>query len=161
MRPRLILLATLLGLGFASPVLAQTPPDPTSLVTASELQAQVADMGRSLKPGQTFLWRPLVRSGAAVAALEYWTAPGRPAVHPNAAEYVMVIAGAGTLVSGGTMIGPHVVNPGQTDGERIEGATTRHLAPGDVFLIPAGTPHYFGIEGRLVLLGSKLPVAPT
>ena len=35
------------------------------------------------------------------------------------------------------------------------------LGPGDVILIPAGTPHWFGISGdRLVLLGTKLPRAP-
>ncbi|MEN2790396.1 hypothetical protein ABC974_12225 [Sphingomonas oligophenolica] len=46
------------------------------------------------------------------------------------------------------------------EGSRIEGGTTRSLHPGDVFPVPAGTPHWFGITGeRLVLLGTKIAQA--
>ncbi|WP_267393428.1 MULTISPECIES: cupin domain-containing protein [unclassified Sphingomonas] len=132
--------------------------DPTSFAAAGEVAAQVAAMGKAMKPGQGFAWQPVVRDGATVAGLEIWKAPGRPAVHPSDGEYVMVVAGAGTLVSGGTLVAPVVKQPGLTEGDRIDGGTTRTLAPGDVFLIPAGTPHWFGITGdRLVMLGIKLP----
>jgi len=154
--------AALLALAaLTSPVLAQTAPtDPTSFAAAGEVTAQVAAMAKAMKPGQGFAWQPLVRDGATVAALEIWKKPGRPAVHPDQAEYVVVIAGAGTLVSGGTLAEPTVVKPDLTEGSRIIGGTTRRLAPGDVFLIPAGVPHWFGITGdRLVLLGTKLPAA--
>lgn len=152
--------AALLALGLpAAPVAAQTvPADPTSFAAASDVTAQVAAMEKAMKPGQGFLWQPLVREGATVAALEIWKKPGRPAVHPDQAEYAMVVAGAGTLVSGGTLAEPTVVKPDLTEGSRIVGGTTRMLRPGDVFLIPAGVPHWFGITGeRLVLLGTKLP----
>ena len=134
--------------------------DPTSFASAAEIAAQVAAMGKAMKPGQGFLWQPLVRDGKTVAALEYWKAPGRPAVHPEEAEYAIVIAGAGSLISGGTIADAKVSKPGLVEGSRIEGGTIRQLAVGDVLLIPAGTPHYFGVTGdRLVLLGIKL--APT
>ena len=46
------------------------------------------------------------------------------------------------------------------EGSRIENGKSRTLGPGDVILIPAGVPHWFGITGeRLVLLGIKLPKA--
>jgi mannose-6-phosphate isomerase-like protein (cupin superfamily) len=135
-------------------------PDPTGFASASQVRAQVESMRRAMKPGQGFLWRPLVRGGNAVAALEYWTAPGKPAVHSGEAEYVVVVAGAGTMVSGGTLLDAKTVNPTLIEGSRIEGGTIRALHTGDVFLIPAGTPHWFGISGgRLVLLGTKLPQA--
>ncbi|AOH87036.1 cupin [Sphingomonas panacis] len=139
-------------------MLAQTPPtDPTGLAKAADIQAQVATMAREMKPGQNFAWRPLLRDGATTAALEYWTAPGKPAVHPTDAEYTTVIEGAGTLVSGGRMIDPVTTKSGMIEGSRIEGGTTRDLKPGDVILIPAGIPHWFGITGgKLVLLGMKL-----
>lgn len=141
----------------AAPV-AGRPADPTGFASAADVRAAVAAMAKAMKPGQGFAWQPLVRDGARVAALEYWKAPGRPAVHPDQAEYVVVIAGGGTLVSGGTLDAPAVVNPDLTEGDRIVGGTTRPLAPGDVVLIPAGVPHWFGITAdRLVLLGTKLP----
>lgn len=140
-----------------SPGNAQVPSDPTGFASAAQVQAQVADMARALKPGQTFLWRPLVHADASLAALEYWTAPGLPAVHPNQTEYVVVIDGAGTLVSGGVLVDPKVVRADLTEGQRIQGGTLRKLTRGDVFMIPAGVPHWFGIDGaRLVLLGIKL-----
>jgi len=141
-------------------VLAQTPGDPTGFASSADVQAQVEKMRKSMKPGQGFLWQPLVRGGDAVAALEYWTKPAKPAVHPKQAEYVIVIAGSGTMVSGGRMLDPSTTDPDLIEGSGIEGGTTRKLHPGDVFLIPAGTPHWFGIDSdRLVLLGTKIPQA--
>jgi quercetin dioxygenase-like cupin family protein len=150
---KLLLLAALL---LPSAAFAQS--DPTGFAPSAAVQAQVEAMQRDMNPDQGFLWRPLVRGGDAVAALEYWRKPGKPAVHPDQAEYVIVIAGEGTMVSGGHLIDAATTNPTLIEGSRIEGGTTRALHPGDVFLIPAGTPHWFGITGdRLVLLGTKIP----
>ncbi len=136
---------------------AQEPADQTAYVTAADVRSQVDHMRRSLKPGQAFMYQPLLRAGDASAALEYWTRPQKPAVHPDQAEYVTVLAGAGTLVSGGTMVDPVTTNPTLIEGSRIVGGKTRPLHVGDVFLVPAGTPHWFGITGgRLALLGTKI-----
>jgi len=141
---------------------AQAPPapaaDPTSFASAADVQAQLRQMLAEMRPDQGFMWRPLVRDGANVAAIEIWKKPGRPAVHPDQAEYAIVLEGAGTLLSGGVMADPKVSNPTLVEGSRIDGGVTRPLAPGDVILVPAGVPHWFGITGeRLVLLGIKLP----
>jgi mannose-6-phosphate isomerase-like protein (cupin superfamily) len=152
------LLAALL---LPSAAFAQNAADPTGFAPAADVQAQVEAMRQAMKPGQGFLWRPLVRGGDAVAALEYWTKPGKPAVHPDQAEYVMVVAGAGSMISGGRLVDPATTNPTLIEGSRIEGGTTRRLRPGDVFLVPAGTPHWFGVDGdRLVLLGTKMAQPP-
>jgi len=150
---KLLLLAALL---LPSAALAQTT-DATGFAASPAVHAQVEAMRQDMKPDQGFMWRPLVRGGDAVAALEYWRKPGKPAVHPTQAEYVVVIAGEGTMVTGGQLVDPATTNPTLIEGSRIEGGTTRALHPGDVFLIPAGTPHWFGITGdRLVLLGTKI-----
>jgi mannose-6-phosphate isomerase-like protein (cupin superfamily) len=145
-----MLLPTLL---LSSAGLAQPPADPTAFASAADVNAQVEAMRAAMKPDQGFMWKPLVRYGDVVAALEYWKKPAKPAVHPDQAEYVTVIAGSGTMVSGGRLVDPVTSNP-----TLIEGGTTRTLKPGDVFLVPAGAPHWFGIAGdRLVLLGTKIP----
>ena len=131
----------------------------TDLASAAEIRGQVAAMLADMKPGQGFAWRPLLRDGQRVVAIEIWKKPGRPAVHPAEAEYAVVLEGAGTLVSGGTLVGPVKRGEELVEGDRIEGGTTRPLRPGDVLLLPAGVPHEFGITGdRLVLLGTKLAV---
>jgi quercetin dioxygenase-like cupin family protein len=152
-----LLLAATLG---AAPALAQTAAsaDPTAFASSADTSAQVKSMLAEMKPDQGFMWRPLVGAGANIAAIEIWKKPGRPAVHPAEAEYAIVLEGTGTLVSGGTLADPQTRNPGLVEGSRIEGGTTRTLGPGDVILVPAGVPHWFGITGdRLVLLGIKLP----
>ena len=152
---RLLLLPLLL----AAPVAAQAA-DPTGFATSAQVKAQVEAMDKAMKPGQGFAWQPLVRDGDRSAAIEIWKKPGKPAVHPDQAEYAIVLAGAGTLISGGTLDVSRVVKPDLTEGDRIVGGTTRRLAPGDVILVPAGVPHWFGITGdRLVLLGTKWPSA--
>ena len=151
------MLLTLLAFG-STAAIAQTT-DPTAFASGADVTTQVAAMAKAMKQGQGFAWQPLVRDGETVAALEYWKTPGCPAVHPDQAEYAIVIAGAGTLISGGTLEAAKPVKPDLTEGDRIIGGTTRTLKPGDVMLIPAGVPHWFGITGgRLVLLGTKLPV---
>ena len=141
------------------PATAQTA-DPTSFATGPDVTAQVAAMAKAMKPGQGFTWQPLVRDGDRSAAIEIWKKPGKPAVHPDQAEYAIVLAGAGTLISGGALDVSRMVKPDLTESDRIVGGTTRRLAPGDVILVPAGVPHWFGITGdRLVLLGTKWPSA--
>jgi mannose-6-phosphate isomerase-like protein (cupin superfamily) len=147
-----------------APASAQTSPaqaaGPSGFASGADVQAQIREMLAEMKPDQGFMWRPLVRDGATVAAIEIWKKPGRPAVHPAEAEYAIVLEGSGTLVSGGAMADPKVSNANLVEGSRIEGGAIRSLGPGDVILIPAGVPHWFGITGdRLVLLGIKLPGA--
>ena len=156
-----LLLATAVPLVHASAQTAPDAVDPTAFVSGQEIRAQVAAMRAEMKPDQGFMWRPLVGDGPRVAAIEIWKKPGRPAVHPAEAEYAIVLEGAGTLVSGGTLVAPETRQKGLVEGTEIKGGTTRTLGPGDVLLVPAGVPHLFGITGdRLVLLGMKLPANP-
>jgi mannose-6-phosphate isomerase-like protein (cupin superfamily) len=154
-----ILVAAFLLTAAAPPAPVQNAAGGTdAFAAATDIRAQVAAMAAAMKPDQGFAWQPLLRDGSKVAALEYWKKPGRPAVHPDQAEYGTVVAGAGTLVMGGTLDHPTSAKPDLVEGDHIIGGTTRSLAPGDVFLIPAGVPHWFGITGDgLVLLGMKLP----
>ncbi len=153
MRP---LLAVVLAVGATSSLPAQTAGDPTSFAASADVRARIVALEKTMKPGQGFAMAPLVQADGTSASLEYWKAPGKPAVHPDEAEYATVMAGSGTLVSGGTLVAPKLRFPGLVEGDRIEGGTTRKLAVGDVFLIPAGTPHWFGIDGKLVMLGTKI-----
>jgi len=147
----------------SAPAAKATPPAPAQADVASgaAVRTQVAKMLAEMTADQGFAWRPLVSDGPRVAAIEIWKRPGRPAVHPSEAEYVVVLEGAGTLVSGGTLVEPVTRREGLVEGARIDGGTTRTLGPGDVLLVPAGMPHWFGITGdRLVLLGTKMRTIP-
>ena len=119
-----------LSLLLAAPTMAQDGAN--DFASGSDIAARVEAMGKAMKPGQGFAWEPVVRDGERVAALEYWKTPGRPAVHPDQAEYAIVIAGAGTLRTGKTMEGGRRTQPGLVEGDRIVDPVDRPLKPGDV-----------------------------
>ena len=69
--------------------------------------------------------------------------PGMVEVHDKETDTIYVLAGAATFVTGGTMIGGKVTEPGQQRGTDIDGGEPHTLAKGDVIVIPAGVPHWF------------------
>jgi glc operon protein GlcG len=69
--------------------------------------------------------------------------PGEAEVHLWDGDIMYVLDGAATLVTGGTVVEPRTVAPGEVRGPRIEGGTARELGPGDVVHVPAGSPHWF------------------
>ena len=69
-------------------------------------------------------------------------------------EVYYMLEGAGTLVTGGTLVDPQRT-PGNITvrADRIEGGVSRRIAKGDVVIIPAGVPHWWSnLEGDLSYL---------
>jgi mannose-6-phosphate isomerase-like protein (cupin superfamily) len=69
------------------------------------------------------------------------TKSGGAEVHANFSDFLIVIDGEGTELTGGTVVDPKEGPNGETRGLRLEGATSHALHKGDVIHIPAGTPH--------------------
>lgn len=68
---------------------------------------------------------------------------GSAEVHDRWIDVTFVQAGKATLMSGGTLSGSHLESPGEHRGGTINGGSTRQLAAGDFFVIPAGVPHQY------------------
>ncbi len=69
------------------------------------------------------------------------TKSGGGELHGHFADFLFVIAGEGTELTGGTLLNPKTLPDGEVRGTSLEGATTHALHKGDVIHIPAGTPH--------------------
>lgn len=72
-------------------------------------------------------------------------------------EVYQMLEGAGTLVTGGSLVDPDkgsVGGVGKTfRGSRIEGGVARRVAKGDIVIIPGGTPHWWSaLEGDITYL---------
>jgi mannose-6-phosphate isomerase-like protein (cupin superfamily) len=75
------------------------------------------------------------------------------ASHDKVSEVYHVLEGAGTLVTGGTLVNPQrragasevvtQINGPGFSGTSIDGGVRRRIAKGDIVIIPAGTPHWF------------------
>jgi len=58
-------------------------------------------------------------------------------------DVLYIMDGEATFVVGGKMVGGKLSRPGQWLGSDITGGETRHIAKGEVFVVPAGIPHWF------------------
>ena len=62
--------------------------------------------------------------------------PAGAIAHPEGTEVHYIIEGSGTFVTGGKITGKGAAAV-------IEGGVTKHVAKGDVVVIPAGMPHWY------------------
>lgn len=69
------------------------------------------------------------------------TASGGAELHGHFADFLFVVDGEGTELTGGTIVDRKEQGGGEVRGKRLEGATPHLLHRGDVIHIPAGTPH--------------------
>ena len=65
---------------------------------------------------------------------------GQIAVHPKETEILYFLDGEATLVTGGQIVGG---TTGQSVGTDITGGQTHRVVKGDVYVIPAGVPHWY------------------
>jgi quercetin dioxygenase-like cupin family protein len=73
--------------------------------------------------------------------------PQAAVVHDSkTSETYYMLEGAGTLVTGGTLVNPKLRDWGAVPtsaGPRIEGGTSRRIAKGDVVIVPPGVAHWW------------------
>lgn len=68
---------------------------------------------------------------------------GQAEIHESETDILHVLEGKAVLVTGGVAKGAHKTGEAELRGDLIEGGEPRELSPGDVVVIPAGTPHWF------------------
>jgi len=68
---------------------------------------------------------------------------GKAEVHTADTDILYVLSGTATMVTGGSVVDPVTVEPGEIRGSAIKGGERRNLVPGDVVIVPKGTPHWF------------------
>jgi mannose-6-phosphate isomerase-like protein (cupin superfamily) len=134
-------------------------PNPTSatFVTAADVQATLQKAPASAVSDQAIRMVDLgglgYNVGVSVVSRPKSSVQGGPVEHEKVTEVYHVIAGSGTLVTGGKLIGakPRAANAPQVTqlngpsvfGTSVEGGETRRISPGDVVIIPAGVNHWF------------------
>jgi mannose-6-phosphate isomerase-like protein (cupin superfamily) len=80
---------------------------------------------------------------------------GPAAIHPGWSEVHLILEGGGTLVTGGKMI------TGPDGGNSIQGGVSHTLKKGDVFIVPANTPHmYSQVDGSVTYFEVRFVTAP-
>lgn len=71
------------------------------------------------------------------------TAPGEVEIHDHDTDIFYILEGSATFVTGGKAVEAKASGPGETRARAITGGNKRHLAKGNVIVIPKGVPHWF------------------
>ena len=151
---RYTVLAAMLLPVFATPVMAQQPAPPATYVTEAELAA-ATKKALEATPPPTMTSARVAMTDAYRASLIRRSAAAGAIVHADGHEIHHITDGAGTLVTGGTVIRS---GEGRGGSSRIEGGVTRRVAKGDVIVIPVNTPHqYTAVEGSITYLEIRFP----
>lgn len=110
---------------------ADAPPTDVMLLDHAKLDAIFAKGGPILANAKYKLM-----AGRRVEA-------GSVEVHALDTDVFYIVEGSATFVTGGTVTEPKDTAPNEVRGKAITGGTIRHLAKGDVIVIPKGIPHQF------------------
>ena len=140
---------SLLMMLVATSAWAQTPPVPAVHITPAEIAAFLESAIAKSAVDQPIKSADVHGGKALVAMLHRDKAEAGALIHERATETYYILHGSGTIVTGGALGG----TPKPTDltrlgagpslmGER-QGGDSRRVGPGDVIIIPAGTPHSF------------------
>ena len=62
-------------------------------------------------------------------------------LHERDADLFYVLDGHSTIMTGGELVNPKSVAPGEVRADSVKGGRSQELHPGDVVHIPAGMPH--------------------
>lgn len=139
------LIAGIAVAAFTAVVLAQSTSEPALYVKAADISAALARSAGE---------RPGMAVGTVTTTDDYRinlirrTEAAGAIVHEVGTELHYITEGAGTLVTGGTVIRP--ADGGRAD---IANGVAQRVTVGDAILIPEGTPHmYSAVEGAISYL---------
>jgi mannose-6-phosphate isomerase-like protein (cupin superfamily) len=106
---------------------------------------ELAQRGKALldqaKQGSGSAGITLARYDGHYTMLTARTASGGAELHTHWSDFLIVVDGEGTEMTGGTIVDRKEGANGEIRGKTLEGATPHLLHKGDVIHIPAGTPH--------------------
>jgi mannose-6-phosphate isomerase-like protein (cupin superfamily) len=118
---------------------------PATMVTGSRIRSVLAERGAAT-PAPLMFSAPVARGDRFQANVVARTKPQGGGAHALGTEVHHILEGAGTLVTGGTLVRGTGANAPST----IEGGRSQRVSAGDVILIPANTPHWYkDVEGSI------------
>ncbi len=141
--------AMLLSLFGASVGAADAPT--FHLWTTDHVQQLAGELAAKLSP-EGLASQKLADMGNYNFAMVLRRQSGTPEVHQKATDIFVIEHGEADVATGGELVNPGTVAPGEIRGTAIEKGSEHHVTAGDVLTIPAGMPHQMKVaQGKEVL----------
>jgi len=129
-----------------------------TFASSADVTALIAKAKSERKQGQPTVSERILQLAPYNVNLEYRASVGPASLHEQEAEIFYVIDGAGTIITGGKLVGETRANATNLSGTAIDGGTSRNIAKGDFIVIPENTPHWISaIDGTIVLMTVHVP----
>jgi mannose-6-phosphate isomerase-like protein (cupin superfamily) len=116
---------------------------PLGTAHAQSDDASVRYLGHEEVAADFLKGKPMIEVGDYTIHASRREGAGLVEVHTRDTDIAYVLEGSATLVTGGTAVDLKEVATEEFRGRAIRGGETRRLNPGDVVVIPNGTPHWF------------------
>ena len=118
---------------------AQALAAPAAIATVERIAATDVNAGFGKgETGETLIARQEFRVNASRR-----DGPGQAEVHLTDTDIFYVLEGKATVLTGGELVEPQAVSPGELRGSALKGGSEIRLAKGDVLTVPRGVPHWF------------------
>jgi mannose-6-phosphate isomerase-like protein (cupin superfamily) len=139
----------------------RVPPfrEPSPYMSAAEIQAGLSRLDPKLLASRTGGAIDFAKDKAVGVARRRMKGPQYAITHTRTVEYIVVIKGTATMVTGGQLIPPTIdsdpypnSNPNATIRSQVgvKGGLARKIGPGDVIVNLPGTPHWLSeIDGSI------------
>jgi mannose-6-phosphate isomerase-like protein (cupin superfamily) len=159
----------LLGQAVMKPGHERVPPnrEPSPYMSAAEIQTGLSTLDPKLVASRTGGAIDFAKGRAVGVVRRRTTGPQYAITHTRTVEYMIVIKGTGTLVTGGTLIPPTIdsdpypnANPNATirSDVGVKGGLARRIGPGDVVVNLPGTPHWLSqLDGPIDYFEIQIP----
>jgi len=159
----------LVAQGAMKPGHERVPPfrEPSPYLSAADIQAGLNKLDPKLVGSRTGGAIPFAEGKAPGVVRRRMTGPQYAITHTRSLEYMMVIKGTATLVTGGTLIPPTIdsdpypnENPDATIRSEVgvKDGLSRRIGPGDVVVNLPGTPHWLSqIDGAIEYFEIQIP----
>jgi mannose-6-phosphate isomerase-like protein (cupin superfamily) len=158
----LSLIATTTASVFVQQALAQQAAPPVQTFLNNKEIIALVDKAKADRKGDApLVAEPILLLAPYRAMLEYRPATAPAALHEKDAELMVVLEGAGNIVTGGKLVDEKRVNPANLSGTSIADGNSQTVVKGDMLIVPANTPHQVIPAGApIVLMTLHVPSAP-
>ena len=131
---------------------------PATIITKEEHEAVLKEQIAKNVVDQPIKLSEVPGGKASVASLHRSKPETSALIHNEVTETYYIVKGSGTIVTGGSLGDPKPtdltrVNAGMSQTGTRQGGSPRRVGPGDIIIIPAGTPHSFSeLDGPISYL---------
>src|SRR5262249_16634492 len=163
MRTRLLALTFIAAVAVPAICRAAEPAPMRTFMDHKEIMGLMQKGKANRKGGAPLVPDPTLPMAPYRAQLKYRPATAPAALHEKDAELMVVLQGAGNIVTGGKLVDEKRNNANNLSGSSITGGNSQAVVKGDMLIVPANTPHQVIPTGGapIVLMTLHVPHPPT